>query len=169
MLDEFDRLLDESLKSYIAAPQRTGLEERVLIRVTNPHRQKVRWCLSAFAVAALFAGLMVALWPGAQPRQVQTKQHARGDVPRPAPVFEESVQTRSPRTSSMRAAATVLAVKPRTQRVRLLRAREPLTAQERALLQIVVAQPEQLARLSKAMELITVPVIEIKPLSEGKN
>ena len=159
MLDEFDRLLDESLKSYIASPQRTGLEERVLIRARNTRQRKVRWYLPAFAVAALAAAFMVALWPTAQPRQVRTEQRASVDVPKPDPIT--------------RAAASVLAVKPRThrvaQRARLLRAREPLTAQERALLQVAVAQPEQLARLSKPTELITVPVIEIKPLSEGEN
>ena len=159
MLDEFDRLLDESLKSYIASPQRTGLEERVLIRARNTRQRKLRWYLPAFAVAAFAMALMVALWPTAQPRQIRMQERARVDVPKADPITP--------------AAASFVAVKPRTRRVgrqaRLLRAGEPLTAQERALLQVALTQSEQLARLGKPTELITVPAIEIKPLSEEEN
>lgn len=159
MPDEFDRLLDESLKSYIDGPQRAGLEERVLVRARNTRERRVRWYLPGFAVPALAAALIVALWPAPRPRQVRTEQFVRNDIPKPDPITP--------------AAASVSAAKPRLPRVRqrapLLRAHGPLTAQEQILLQVAVAQPEQLARLGKPTELITVPVIEIKPLSEGEN
>jgi hypothetical protein len=164
MLDDFDRLLDESLKSYLAGPQRTGLEERILLRARRTRRQKLRWYFPAFALAALMVALTVALWPIAQPRQVQTRQVQRRqlenvDKPKLHPVMPATARVR----------VTQPRIHPVTQRTLLLRAGEPLTAQERALQQIALTQPEQLAQLNKPTERITVPVIEIKPLSEGEN
>jgi hypothetical protein len=161
MPDEFDHLLDASLKRYVEGPQHTGLEERILIRARSIRQERrMRWylpVLAVLAVPALAAFLLLAVWPASQHKPVRREPMASRNIPAP--------HRMTPVTASVPAAG-----KPKPPKagrvVPLLRAHGPLTVQEQLLLQVAATQPEQMVRLSKPMDSIAVPLLEIQPLLE---
>lgn len=164
MSDEFDRLLDKALSAYVSAPDRPGLEERVLAHVNERKPRPRYWFVYASAAAAVIAGWLL-IWPSRVAETPTPPRHisiaaAKSILP---PVAPEPVP---------RPAAVPLKrpVRRHTEPQRPeFPTRLPLTPQERSLLEIAESQPAQLAALNRPMEPLEIPPIQIEPLEKGKN
>lgn len=162
MPDEIDRLLDEALSEYAAAPDRPGLEERVLARVHQRNRGLRRWLFSASAAAAVLTAALIVL-----PLRVTEK-------PSPSIKVIEVVRkyTASPKVQQAVFPPKAVPHKRHIRRRYVDPKRPefptptPLTPPERALLEIAKFQPAQLEALSRPMKPLDVSLIQIEPLDE---
>ena len=165
MPDELDRLLDHALSAYTAAPERPGLEERVLRRTREAKRRRNYRVAYASLAAAIVIGLIFVI-PSRFARQ-----------PNPPPTIDKQAATSEP-APFVPEPAPAPAAKV-VKRVVQKRHTEPkryvfptpsqLTPQETALLEIVHSQPAQLAVLSRPLQPLDIPLIHIEPLDKGKN
>lgn len=165
MPDELDRLLDEALSAYVMAPDRPGLEKRVLARVSERNPGPKKWLVYVSAAAALMAGLSIL-----GPLRVTEKR-------RPVPALEAAVSHHALVPKAVQPA--VIPVAPLSKRsLRKTRAdakqpglllASPLTSQERALLYIAQSSPAQLVALNRPTEPLAVPLIHIEPLVKGND
>lgn len=167
MPDELDRLLNEGLSEYAAAPDRPGLEARVLAGVNRHIGRRGHAPMYAAAAAAVLVGLLIA-------RPWITTQR---NLPVPPKIIEVARNHTALRPVSPPSAIRVkpVALRRRTRNRRVEPKRPefptnlPLTPQERALVYIAQSEPAQLAVLTRPMTPLEVPLIEIEPLDKGKN
>ena len=168
MPDELDRLLDEALSTYTAAPERPGLEARLLARL--PQRKShlaFRWMYLA-AAAAIVLGLFFL--PRHPPR-ASSKTPAAITVPVVAPL------PLAPPANL----ALAIAPKPSPRKRRALSRHDPLpkrpvfptplplSPQEHALLEVARLRPEMLKDLNQPLRPLEIAPIIIEPLDKGIN
>lgn len=155
MSDELDRILDDALGSYGDREPRPGLERRVLARVAaaRPGRRLGWWWVAAGATACacIATGLLFRDQPVPPPDLVRLEQ--------PVPVF---------RVVAITPVVLRRAVRPALPKQEMFPAPAPLTAEERAMLQLAERFPKQALELTARQEKpIAIPEIEIKPLEDG--
>jgi hypothetical protein len=148
MQDDLDRLIDSGLAAYSSAEPLAGLEQRVLQRVRTVRRR--RWWGLILVPAA--AALVFALMPA--------KRLEIAVTPPPPPVVQpirEPVQTAivAKRASRRRSVQS----SPKREFFPTL---TPLTTEERALVQLARATPQQL--LPPPAKELEIKPIEIAPL-----
>lgn len=172
--DRLDEMLDDALASYGKAPEREGLERRVLAKVnerTMPARPSGRFVLAMGAAAA--AACCLVWWE--MPKMTM----------HPSPA---ATTTTTPKTSKTEEALlaktipardpTVVLSRPAKLRSRPKRSAEPklpqfptpspMTGEERALLRLATgdtkAIPRELTHSGDPIEPLRMAAIEIKPL-----
>lgn len=159
MPDEIDRLLNEVLSAYTVAPERFGLKERVLARVSEHTRRRRYWFAFVPATAAAICGLLI----------VSPLYFTRNELPAPridAKPSDVADNYTPPPTTPPKQPIRKRAVEPKRPQ---FPTPFPLTQQERALLEIAQSHPAQLAALNRPIEPLEIPLIQIEPLDEGKN
>lgn len=170
MPDELDRLLDDALSAYTAAPERPGLEERVLRRTREAKRRRNYWVTYGSLAAAIVIGLIFVMPSRFAPQQIPpptSEKHAATleavplvPKPTPAPAAMPAKRPVQKRLIQKRHTEPKRYVFPTP---------SPLTTQETALLEIAHSQPAQLAVLSRPLQPLDIPLIQIEPLDKGKN
>jgi anti-sigma factor RsiW len=179
--DELDKLLDEALATYSSEEPRPGLEQRVLRHVRAAGPRRVSWWRWAIAIP-VFAALMLL----AVTHLVKSPAVAQRVKPQPAIAAQNLASTRQP------ARTVVASGKPQSVPTRrphhivaspVVARRElskggvfplpvPLSAQERALLDLVTRFPDQAREVlieanQRSSQPIEIPRIEIPPLPGG--
>ena len=158
--EDLDRLLDEGIQSYVAAEPLAGLEQRVLARTrTAPKRNHAPAFLAAAGACAATVILTVAFHTTPTPPPVLPP------VPPPAhvaiaPIPKPVLATQRPRTTH------------KLPKQRQFPTPQPVTAEERLLLALIAAHPDQTAQafasLHSQSDPIEIKPIEIKPLGQGE-
>jgi hypothetical protein len=180
--DELDKLLDEALANYSSEEPRPGLEQRVLHRVRaagTPHR--FGWRRWAIAIPALASLVLLAVTHLGKPLAT-----AYRGQPQPAAVAPNLAATRLPATTVVEPGERRSVPARRPQRIvnRPVAAQsalpkrgvfplpEPLSPEERALLDLVTHFPDQAREVlieasQRSSQPIEIPRIEIPPLPGG--
>lgn len=177
--NELDRLLDQALNEYRDAEPLSGIEDRVLRRITTQPEQSARrwpWILAAAAVAAVIA---VALWLGVrehphqmpvatnatQPaRQTASSAHALPALPSVVSHPAVSARPRSRHSSSAVIPQMARAVAP-IPRLTQFPSPAPMSSEEHALLALARTHPDALLGQPDDAEKLGIRPIEIKPLA----
>ena len=161
--DELDRILDSALASYSARQPWPGMEQRVIARLPRAKQRNIwlRWMIPAPVLAAVLT--MIVYWVKPEAARVNVPQRV---VESMAPV-EHYVQP--PPTTVVRKAARVR--KSHTVQPAVFPIPSPLTAEERALIQLAASNPEVLenAQVSRQQsnQPLTVEPIDIQPLEKS--
>lgn len=171
--DHLDEALDVALTSYGAAPQREGLEQRILSRVSEtPSRtHSTGSFLITLAAAAAVIAVCLSWWmirtTVIQPHpsttamlplhKIEPPPAAAVVVPEPATVLASTGKPHRPRKKT---------TEPKLSR---FPAPSPMTSEERALLELVVHHPkdipQNLTRPDGPIQPINVAAVEIKPIA----
>ncbi len=133
--DTIERVLAEGLASYNSAQPLAGFEQRILARVyADRARRKAAWwagAIAATAAAAMIAA--VSMRPAPEPLSWRPRS------PEAPAVSQVALPADAPRVApSARVASAPSRIAPPS---------EPLTSQERALLMLATAFPDQLRAL----------------------
>ena len=170
--DRLDETLDGALASYGEAPEREGLERRVLAKVNERarHRRPIGWLAAPIGAAA--AAACCFLWcpmpnmmthPGrATTAAPQTRKTGGAlfvrTIPAPDSAVVQSAATKR-RSTPKRPAAPKLPRFPTP---------TPMSSEERALLRLAMGDPKyiprELTRAGSAIEPLRIAAIKIKPL-----
>lgn len=169
--EQFDRLLDDALKSYAAVEPRSGLEQRVLANLRSApapvHHGWLRWaavtaaCLVVASVAVLElrkpeAPVVEVIQPTAEVQKAAAPEASAAAPPRHEPAVR-----RSPRP-----AVTARATRPPLA--------GPPSAQERALVAFVTLDPAGAAALARERQgppkpistaELSIPPIAVEPVA----
>ncbi|MFN3327077.1 MAG: hypothetical protein ACK5AZ_26600 [Bryobacteraceae bacterium] len=149
--DALERLLDEAIGTYASAQPRPGFERRILGRiVAGPARRSLMpWAIVIPAAAFILAAVVIELRPTTPEPPAPTPAPIAATVPnlaasRAANVPKERAKSHAPGESKPSA----------------------LSAEERALLDLVRLAPDALASSERGVSLepIEISQIEIKPL-----
>lgn len=170
--DQLEEALDIALASYGAAPQREGLEQRILSRVSEPpsRRHFTGSLLMALAAAAAVTAVCLSWWmmwttviqthPPATAmlplRKIEPPPAPAVLIPQPATVMASTGKPHRPRKKI---------TEPKLSR---FPAPSPMTGEERALLELVVHHPKdippELSHLGGPVKPIYIAAVEIKPI-----
>lgn len=161
--DGLDDALDRALASYGEAPERDGLERRVLAKVNE--RATRRHPVRGFAIAAIGAAAAAVCWL-LWPEMPKTAVH-----PKPA-VTALSMRTIPPRDAAVvlpRAAKRRhIPKKPVEPKLAQFPAPSPMSGEERALVRLATGDPKNIPRelmhSGDPIEPLRIEAIEIKPL-----
>ncbi len=168
--DALDEALDLALASYGAAPEREGLEQRILSRVSGTRAPSSRSLAMALATAAAVIMACLSWWmmrttviptrpattamlplPKVQPPPAPTVL-----MPQPAPVLASAAKPHRPRR------------KISQPKLSQFPAPSPMTSEERALVELVTHHPKDiprdLTRLGGPIQPINIAAVEIKPI-----
>jgi len=186
--DELDRRLDQALAEYRDAEPLTGMEDRILRRVTAqpaPRSRRMGWAFAWTAAAAL---IVIAVWFGvrklerprnaenhAKPATQQTIANApQVEKPVTPSARREARPTTSARLSRPAAASHVAAMAGMKPKPAQFPTPAPLTSEEHALLALANTHPDVLLKQPADDVLLKQPAdsdqlsiapIEIKPLA----
>jgi hypothetical protein len=171
--DELDKLLDEALASYSSEEPRPGLEHRVLSRVrAEVTPRHFGWWLWAVAIPVLASLLVLAISQRLKP-QPPTAQPNLASASPPVttvvlPAGSRHVAPRRARRAVNRPAVTRSPLPKRG----VFPLPTPLSAEERALVDLVTRFPDQAREVSieadqRSMQPIEILRIEIPPLPGG--
>jgi hypothetical protein len=168
--NELDQILDSALASYSARHPWPGIEQRVINRLSQakPRERWLRWVVPAPVLAGTLA--IVAYWF----RPEAPHANVPGRVVQSTVALESEIQ---PRTSASVARAVRVhrppSLRPRAAKAAVFPAPSPLTAEERALMQLAVSNPEVLqhAQISRQQwnRPLTMESINIPPLENGES
>lgn len=157
--DKFDDLLDSALASYCSAQPRPGLERRVVNNVLTARRpfRFPRWTFAIPVVASLVFLLIHRTQSPPRPTPPPVTAHNAVRHPETVRTTKAAAPRRHVRTRS--------APKPTS-----FPTPSPLTAEERAVLQLVARAPEQVAGFAGELA-ATIQPIRIEPLTDlrGEN
>jgi len=158
--DELDQLIDSALAGYVDAEPLAGLEQRVIdrVRLATRTRSLVRWASAAVALATVLLAV-VATRP--KPVQPLVGQAIRPAVllPGAVPQSQRQAERPAPRKQKSRNPATQTRLPKRDQ----FPTPAPLTAEERALIQLARFHPDE-AQSPSELRPIEIAPIEIAPL-----
>ncbi|HEY3457640.1 MAG TPA: hypothetical protein VGK64_23885 [Bryobacteraceae bacterium] len=163
--DPLDEMLDGALASYGEAPEREGLERRVLAKV-NQRAQRRRRSIGRFAVpiGAAAAAVGCLLWwamPDIATHPSPTIT-AADSAAVPPPATKPPV-TRRPAAKLRRAPK-----RPAAPKLSQFPAPTPMSSEERALLRLATGDPKyiprELTRAGTDIAPLRIAAIEIKPL-----
>jgi hypothetical protein len=167
--DELDQILDSALAGYSARQPWPGIDERVIARLRGQKRQDawLRWVVPVPVLAAIV--MIIAYLVEPEARHVNV---APPVVQRPVPVERHDEQ---PQPAAIIAKVPPLhrapAIRPNVLKAPVFPAPSPLTAEERALIQLAASNPEVLqnAQISRqhGNEPLTVQPINIPPLENS--
>lgn len=163
MSEDFDGLLDRALRTYVEEP-RMGIEARVRTRLSMaPRRRTFAWLpygFAASALAALIAGYV--FFPARRempPRRVAVERKKVEPAPTVIAVAQ-GVPARRVRRVSQPANAAAFPIP------------SPLTAEERALLDLAGHAPGELQMLAESsspgIEPLRIETIKIEPLETSE-
>jgi hypothetical protein len=168
--DELDKLLDEALASYSSEEPRPGLEQRVLKRVrAEGIPRHVGWWRWAIAIPVLASLLVLAIAHRSKPRPAAAESKV-ASVQRPA------TAPTTPRRAAYRPTRRVVnrpvVAHPPLPKRGVFPLPAPLSAQERALVDLVTRFPDQAREVlieasQRSSQPIEIPRIEIPPLPGG--
>jgi hypothetical protein len=162
--DALDRELDAALAKYAAVEPRAGLEERILANLQSeqtrtPERAWRRWCVAAAAAAVIVVAVALA-WKSGRPVQQQIVQHtpAQQSPQQPPPQVEANDQhigagsaTTPKRQATVRHSQPVIAVVATANpKLDVFPSPQPLSEQERLLLDYVHQSPMEAAQIARA-------------------
>jgi hypothetical protein len=162
--DPLDEMLDDALASYGEAPEREGLERRVLAKIderaarTRPVRRCAMVVGAAAAVCCLLWWEMPKTTIQSRPALATTSKTRKTEQPLLARTVIRPRATKQ-KTAGNRSVEPKLARFP---------APSPMSAEERALLRLVTGDPKliplELTHPGSPIEPLRMAAIEIKPL-----
>lgn len=170
--DPLDEVLDEALESYGRAPERQGLEQRILLRVTERAARKYSARSLVMAVGSVAALIAVCLsWWMMRTTAVQNRPATTAMFPlhKIEPRLAPAVIAPPPATT-LASAARPHRNRRTTKEPKLLRfpTPSPLTTEERALIALVTHNPKEIPRdltsLGGPIQPIEIAAVEIKPI-----
>ena len=144
---EFDKLLDEALATYSNQEPRAGLEQRVLHRIQaeGAPRRLVFWRWAA-AIPVLASLLLVAVWHRHASQIVPSGVEVARSIPPPqTQVDRPAMPPRSPQSVVRRKPTSP----PGPPRRDVFPTPSPLTAEEKALYELVTRFPDQAREVLK--------------------
>ncbi len=162
--DRLDEMLDGALASYGEAPEREGLERRVLAKLNE--RAMRRRSIGRFAapIGAAAAAVCCLLW-WATPA---TATHPRPTITAAGSAVVPSHATRSPATRPPAAKLRRTPKRPAAPKLSQFPAPTPMSSEERAWLRLAMGDPKyiprELTRTGSHIEPLQIAAIEIKPL-----
>lgn len=162
--DELDEALDRALASYGKAPERSGLERRILARVSERTARRHRMTLAMVATCAAALVTICLFWWVTPKAAVPPQQASNPESVQPAKLPLHKTDK-----------ALVLAIKPKRQwkqrgepKLRQFPAPVPLGSQERALLELASHEAKhgntEAADLDSPISPIEIAAVEIKPV-----
>ena len=162
--DEFDEILDSALASYCARQPLPGIEQRVIARLPRAKQRDawVRWMVPAPVLAAVL--VIMAYWIKPEARHVDCRRasYRQGAI---------AAATRSSRREKDTRLHRAHAAQPSVVKAAVFPAPSPPTAEERALMQLAVLDPEilQNAQISqhRRSQPLMVERINIPPLQSS--
>lgn len=174
--DEIDRLIDSAVRDY--AEPRTGLEQRMLARISGQvgRSGRWRWLFAAIAIPVI-AALILLIYlvpknPGPQPGQIAYTPA----IPPPAPLITAPAPRAVPRSGSSHRIQHNDQVANRASNNSISRPKldvfptpQPLTTEEQALARFITQAPEAdrkalVAAQQRIDEPLNITAIRIPPL-----
>ena len=170
--DRLDEMLDGALASYGEAPEREGLERRVLAKVNERalRRHPIRRFAAPVGVAAAVCCLL--LWWAmpditTHPRKTITaasQMRKVGEVPSMRTIPAPDLAVVPPPAAKLRSTPK----RPAAPKLSRFPAPSPMSSEERALLRLAMGDPKyiprELTRSGSDIEPLRIAAIEIKPL-----
>jgi hypothetical protein len=169
--DRLDEMLDGALASYGEAPEREGLERRVLAKVNaRAMRRRSIWRLAAPIGAA--AAVCCLLWWAmpdmtTHPRRAitaATQTGKAGETPFVQTIPRPDSAAVPPPAAKLRSTLK----RPAAPKLSRFPAPSPMSSEERALLRLAMGDPKyiprELTRSGSHIEPLQIAAIEIKPL-----
>lgn len=170
--DRLDEMLDGALASYGEAPEREGLERRVLAKV-NQRAQRRKRSIGRFAAPMGAAAAVCCLLWWAMPDMTTHPRRATTAAPQTRKTGEALfVRTiPAPDSTIVPPAATKrrsVPKRPAAPKLSQFPAPTPMSSEERALLRLATGDPKyiprELTRTGSHIEPLQIAAIEIKPL-----
>jgi hypothetical protein len=160
---DLDRLLDDGIRTYVAADPLVGLEQRILTRTRSapqPNYAPAVWAAAAFTLSVI---IVLLFYPSSAPRSgaltLKTSAVASEKAPAMSQVRTYQRVRHRRRTGQGLPKRAVFPIP------------QPVTTEEHLLLALIEAHPEQTAqafdRLRKSSAPIEIKPIEIKPLGQS--
>ena len=162
--DPLDEILDGALASYSEAPEREGLERRVLAKVSQRAMRRRSIARFAAPIGAAAAAVCCLLW-WATP---DIATHPRPTITAADSAVVASPATRPPTTKPPTTKLRSTPKRPAAPKLSQFPAPTPMSSEERALLRLATGDPKyiprELTRAGSDIEPLRIAAIEIKPL-----
>lgn len=188
--DELDLLLDSALSTYADPGDNSGLEERILTRISTPATPapRRRWMVWAIALPAT-ACLLLFLFSGPRPTHPPISHAGQEYRPQQPPVLDAHTESQSvphlqplPRakTPTLKAHSRPVTLAANTiplPKLDVFPTPRPLTAEERAVVSILLQAPEpELKALAEAqkqrdalLSIAAIHISQLEPPDPGSN